>query len=255
MRLLDAFAASGSEMALTAVAAATGMHPSKAHRYLVSLTRAGYIAQDSATGLYGLGPRSTALGLAAMRQLDVVRLAADIMNDLRDLTGQTISMVTWANHGPTIVSVREADTPIMVTVRVGSVLPLLTSSNGQIFLAYLPPRKVKPFIDAELATAKRNPRWKGPRTVAGVTRQIRDIRQRRMSRSESGVTTGIVSLAAPVFDHRGEIVCSIALVSPVGTLSLSWTGSPARALADAAARLSERLGLSRRDQDAISRSK
>ena len=39
-------------MSLTNIAAACGMQPSKTHRYLVSLVRAGLIAQSPDSGLY-----------------------------------------------------------------------------------------------------------------------------------------------------------------------------------------------------------
>lgn len=244
MRLLDALTTSHGDMTLSALAAGAAIHPSKAHRYLVSLIRAGYVAQDSSTGRYGIGPQSTALGLAAMRRLDVARMGADLMNELRDATGQTISMVMWANQGPTIVSVREADTPIVVTVRVGSVLPLLSSANGPLFVAYLPRAKTKPFVEAELVKLARTSGWKGPRTIAAVERRLLDIRRRRMCRSDGTVSVGVVSLAAPVFDNRGEIACSIALVGSRGNLSLSWHAPPAKLLIEAAETLSQRLGWS-----------
>jgi len=242
MRLLDASAASAQAMPLSALAAAAGMHPAKAHRYLVSLIRAGYIVQNAASGKYGLGPKSTLLGLAALRQLDVTRLGDDVIGALRDATRQTISMVVWANRGPTIVIVSEADTPIMVTVRIGSVLPLLTSANGPLFLAYLPRHKNKTLVEAEFAAGLRTRGWKGPGSMADVDRLIESVRRRRMNRNAEGVNIGVVSLAAPVFDHRGDLACSIALVGSVGNLQISWTGKPARLLADAAARLSTVLG-------------
>jgi DNA-binding IclR family transcriptional regulator len=242
MRLLDAFAASARAMPLSALAAAAGMHPAKAHRYLVSLIRAGYIVQNAASGKYGLGPKSTSLGLAALRQLDVTRLGDDVIVALRDATRQTISMVVWANRGPIIVNVCEADTPIMVTVRIGSVLPLLTSANGPLFLAYLPRHKTKALVEAEFAAGLRTRGWNGPRSMVDVDRLIEGVCRRHMSRNAEGVNIGVVSMAAPVFDHRGELACSIALVGSVGNLQISWTGKPARLLADAAATLSTGLG-------------
>lgn len=242
MRLLDAFAAIGAETSLSALAARAGMHPAKAHRYLVSLIRAGYIAQNAATGGYGLGSHSTALGLAALRRLDVARLGQDVVKALCEATGHTVSMVVWANRGPTIVEVAEADTPVTVTVRIGSVLPLLASANGPLFLAFLPRRKTQPLLAAELAA--RDQRRRASRGADEVARLIDEVRRRRLSRSAEGVHVGVVSLAAPVFDHRGEIACTIALVGSLGDLQLSWSGAPARALAAAAARLSARLGAS-----------
>lgn len=244
MRLLNAFAGSATNMTLSALARAAAMHPSKAHRYLVSLIRAGYVAQDPVDGHYGLGPRAMSLGLAAIRQLNVVRFGEGIITELREATQQTISMVMWANRGPTIVHVSEADTPIMVTVRVGSVLPLLNSANGQLFLAYLPRGKTERLIESELAACPKSGKWKAPRSMSEVERRVKDIRRRRMTRTEQPVVPGVVSLSAPVFDHRGELVCTLALVGSAGNLDLSWGGAPARSLAAAATRFSQRLGWS-----------
>jgi DNA-binding IclR family transcriptional regulator len=240
MRLLDAFAAIGAETTLSALATRAGMHPAKAHRYLVSLIRAGYIAQNAATGGYGLGPHATALGLAALRRLDVARLGEDIVRGLSAATGHTVSLVVWANRGPTIVDVAEADTLVTVRVRIGSVLPLLASANGPLFLAFLPQQRTQPLLAAELAA--RTPRRGGPYGARAVAQLVAEVRRRKLSRSAEGVHAGVVSLAAPVFDHRGELACTIALVGAHGDLQLAWDGAPARALTAAAARLSARLG-------------
>jgi len=244
MRLLDAFSAAEGEMTLSALGAAAGMHPSKAHRYLVSLIRAGYVEQNPVTGRYNLGPRALHVGLAALRQLNLVRLGEGIASDLRDATGHTISMVVWANHGPTVVRVSESTSSITLTVRVGSVLPLLTSANGQLFLAYMPRSVTQPFIAAELKKPVAAPKAKIPRTIEEVEQIVTQVRRHGMARNDQQVTPGLVSLAAPIFDHRQELAGTIAIVAPAGTLDLSWSGAPARMLAAAARKLAERLGAS-----------
>src|SRR5262245_7580809 len=114
MRLLDAFAAAGTEMTLSSLAAAAHMHPSKAHRYLVSRVRAGYVEQDPSTSRYRLGGRSLSVGLVALRQLNVVRLGESIVLELHEASGYTVSMAVWANHGPTVVRVGAATTSLLM---------------------------------------------------------------------------------------------------------------------------------------------
>ncbi|PWT84626.1 MAG: IclR family transcriptional regulator [Proteobacteria bacterium] len=240
MRLLDVFAATGAGMPLSALASAARMNPSKAHRYLVSLIRAGYVEQDQATGHYHLGARSLSVGLAALRQLDVVREGEQLMNELRDATGHTVSMAVWSNQGSTVVRVAELGTSVMVTVRVGSVVPLLNSASGHLFLAFLPRRTTQERIAAELARPSREDLT----TMEQVDALAAEVRSRRMSINNQTLNAGILSLAAPVFDHRNEIACTLSLVELVGVMDLSFDGPAARSLAAATRRLSERLGAS-----------
>ncbi len=184
------------------------------------------------------------LGLAAMRKLNVVRRGDDIISGLRDETGQTVTMVMWANQGPTIVRVSEANTPIIVSVRVGSVLPLLTSTNGRIFLAYMPKKRMQWLIDTEISSIRADTsRW-GPKSEKEIDRIANDIRRRKMTRTVHSIAPGVVALSAPVFDHRNELACSLTLVGSVGNLDLAWSGKPAKALAAAAGNFSRQLGAS-----------
>src|SRR6266571_9000099 len=54
-RILQALIAAGRPVPLKDLAKLARMHPGKAHRYLVSLTRTELVAQDDLSGHYGIG--------------------------------------------------------------------------------------------------------------------------------------------------------------------------------------------------------
>lgn len=56
------------------------MPTAKAHRQLVSFMRTGLVEQDGNFGRYDLGGRPLGLGLSGLLRLDVVRLAAPILD-------------------------------------------------------------------------------------------------------------------------------------------------------------------------------
>lgn len=245
MRLLDGFATSGELMTLSALASASGMTPSKAHRYLVSLIRAGYVERDAISGGYRLGTHALSLGLSALRQLEPVRLGAEMLQTLSERTGLTASMAVWGNLGPTVVWVGEASNPMQVTVRPGTVLPLLTSANGQIFLAYMPERVTERIVDMEMR------HWQQKDQALGRIDDIRALadttRMEGRSINDQAVTPGVVSLGAPVFDYHGNLACSIALIGVIGDLEPNWDTEAARQLLMAARDFSKRLGYSGSD--------
>lgn len=248
MKLLDLMAEGPPEITLSALAAAAGMPPSKAHRYLVSLTRAGFVEQKSATHLYRLGANAFALGTAALRRLDITELGASVLRELCDETGLTVSMAVWANHGPTVIRVAESTTTMVITVRVGTVLPLLTSANGQIYLAYRPRSETKHLIDAELSANRSKRKTSADERLLTTMKQVEEaaseVRKWGVSRSY-GMTVGLVALGAPIFDYRGELACSIALIGSEGQLDPSMESKDAVMVKDVAMKLSEKLGYGR----------
>ncbi|HEY1505711.1 MAG TPA: IclR family transcriptional regulator [Stellaceae bacterium] len=242
--VLRALVQAKGPMSLTAIATATGMAPGKAHKYLASYIRAGMVTQSEIGGRYDLGPFALELGVAAMRRIDVMEIAQAAMDELRNLLGYTVSLALWANHGPTIMRIAETPDIMSLTVRFGTVMPLLTSSFGRIFAAYLDRRITQSMIQAELADPKGVAAQSGLKTFGDVDTMLAQFRARRMSVAENLSTPGRAALAAPIFDHNTRIVAAIAVVGMQGRLDLDPESRPARELANTARKLSQRLGAS-----------
>ena len=119
-RLLQALAGRGLPMALKDLAQAAAMAPAKAHPYLVSFAKLGLVEQDDVTGRYGLGPFAMQLGLIGLAQQDPVRLAFPVVEQLAQQLGHTVAVAVWGEHGPVIVRVAEAPSPIHVVMRHGN---------------------------------------------------------------------------------------------------------------------------------------
>lgn len=240
--VLRALVQAKGAMSLTAIAMATGMAPGKAHKYLASYIRAGLVVQNESGGRYDLGPFALELGVAAMRRINIMEIAQAAMDDLRNLLSHTISLAIWANHGPTIMRISETPEIMSLTVRFGTVMPLLTSSFGRIFAAYLDRRLTHSMIQAELADPKGIAPQAGLRNFADVEAMLARFRMHRLSLAENLSAPGRAALAAPIFDHNNRIVAAIAVVGVQGKLDLDFDGRPARELANTARKLSHRLG-------------
>jgi DNA-binding IclR family transcriptional regulator len=152
--ILRAMAEGGGAMRLSALAAATGLHRGKVHRYLVSLARTGLVVQDDKAGSYAIGPLAVTVGLVGLRRLDPVRLAYDALPGLRDRVNETVVLAIWGDMGATVIALEESAQMVTLNVRVGSTLPLLASATGRVFAAFLPPAVTKPFLAAERAKTK-----------------------------------------------------------------------------------------------------
>ena len=221
-------------LALKDLAAKAAMPPAKAHRYLVSLIRAGLAEQDRESGRYRLGPLALELGLAALGTMDVLRFGAEVISDLRAAIDETVLLAIWGNKGPVVARWEESTRPVATNVRAGWVMPLANSATGRLFAAYLPSATTGPLLKTEFARM--------PEAKRGYAARLEEIRARGLSRVRGDLQRGVASVAAPVFGHGGGIVAVVAALGPQGGFDVAWDGAIARAVQRAARELSARLG-------------
>jgi DNA-binding IclR family transcriptional regulator len=209
MRLVSALAAARDPLMLKDLAAAARMAPAKAHRYLVSLSRAGLVEQNSSTGLYDLGPFAVELGLSALGRMSPVATAEPFLAELREAIGQTVALAIWGSQGPVIVRWLGLDTPVAATLRVGSIMPLTRSATGLVFRSFLPERVTDALVKEELA---RNRRARlRPQNREELSTTVAETSSRGYALTGDFIP-GISGIAAPVFDHsRGMVLALITL--------------------------------------------
>jgi len=244
MRFLTVLADLHHPQMLKTIATATGMPPSKAHRYLVSFIRTGFVDRDPETGRYRLGPAAMQLGLSALANADAVYLATHAIIELRDMFDQTTCLAVWGSHGATALRFEEARRAVTVNARPGTVLPLLTSSSGQVFAAFMPESKVAHILREEVRANKARRDKQAPTTMAQAQALIEEVRKHGLGRIVNDMMPGVSALAAPVFNHRGDVVVALAAMGATNDFDARWNGKIAAMLRQIAARVSSQLGYS-----------
>ncbi|MBS1189574.1 MAG: IclR family transcriptional regulator [Rhodocyclaceae bacterium] len=241
-RLLRTLVATNRPMMLRDIAAGAGMPAAKAHRYLVSFMRIGLVEQDAATGRYDLGAYALDLGLSSLGRLDPVRLAGPVLDELCENLQETVALSVWGNYGATIVRIIDAGGPVTITLRAGTVLPLVNSATGRAFAAFYRGPYLKKLLDAELRETAEAAKVSVTTARRQLEKVLMEIRERGISRATGSLTPGINGFSAPVYDHTGSMVAAITSLGPVGEFNVEWDSPAAKAMQEAAAALSKRLG-------------
>jgi len=241
MRLFKALAAIGGKATLNELADCVGMHPAKVHRYLVSLSDAGF-TERTARGRYDLGPYILELAITYLSRLDPTAIAAPMLERLWSDTNEGVILSVWGESGTTVIRWLQSRRPISVGIRPGSVFSALMSASGRVFLAYLPEQVTVSAVEMELAgyAAGRDPL--APKTREEVRAINAETRRQGLARVEGHSIENVSALAAPVFDYRGECVLALALFGFKSTFDASWTGRNAHLVKKVAGEISERLG-------------
>ena len=238
-RILQVMQAAAGPLAIKDIAAALDEQPSKIHHYLVSLSRAGVVAQRQASERYVLGDVALQLGLAALTLLDPSEMAFEAAQAFREATGESTFVSVFGNRGPTIVRYMEGRRSLIVEVRTGFVLPLLTSATGHVYLSWLPEEQWLSVARLERPALK---------SAAAFQKEVRTAATIKATRANGvgsvigGLLPRVSALSVPIFDRDGRVVMTLSALGWTEEFNADPKGALALELKKAGARISTSLG-------------
>jgi DNA-binding IclR family transcriptional regulator len=211
LRIMNEMANAPTALTLKALAQATDIPASQVHRYLASFVRAGYVRQDSDARDYELGEAALKLGLSALNQLDLVRLAAQSMISVTAKTGLTALLSVWSERGPTIIRWERGARHVVTSLGLGSVLPSLGSATGQAFLAHMP----ESVLAAAIAIEQRSRRRSNlpPLSLNSLRASLRTVQNSGLALVDGVVIPGLRAASSPILDCEGHTALAMTLIS------------------------------------------
>ncbi len=137
IQILNCFSQEEPILGVGEISRLTGFTPSTVSRILSTLEAHAVVEKTEGYGRYQFGCRIYLWGLINKIQNSLVTSARPVMEQLRDETGEEVSLyVVTGNHRTRIERV-ESRHAIAMVGRVGGRLPLHTGASGQMLLAYM----------------------------------------------------------------------------------------------------------------------
>jgi DNA-binding IclR family transcriptional regulator len=153
LEVLRAFGAGDRQLGNQEIALRTGLPKPTVSRLTYTLTRLGYLRQLESDGRYALGAAVLGLGLAALGQMDVRRIARPLMQALAEHTHGSVNLGVRDQLGMVYIDTYRQAASYTVQLDVGSRVPLASSSMGRAWLAAAPERVRRAVLD-ELRAAE-----------------------------------------------------------------------------------------------------
>lgn len=197
--ILDCFEPGRLELSLTELARGIGLSMSTTSRLVATLESRRYLTRDPETQRYSLGARIGQIGALGISTMNLGKIAQPFMRDLKELYNEGVSLYVTREDERLCIERVESTLPLRRVVNVGDRHPLTRGAAGRVLLAYLPLERreallrTDPYTTEEALGALR----KGGYTVS-------------LGEREEGVS----SIAAPVFDARGEVVAALSMSGP-----------------------------------------
>ncbi|MEW6669517.1 MAG: IclR family transcriptional regulator [Thermodesulfobacteriota bacterium] len=255
MKILEAFTPALPRMKLLEIAERTQLPKVTVFRLVRTLMTLGYIFYDSASRTYSLTPRVLSLGFAALSSVELRDVALPHMQELSRVTDQNVNLGILDKTEVVYVETIKKKQPLRLSLElhVGSTVNVYQTSIGRVFLAFMDPDRLASTVSELL---------KDPKVLYYIGEKgerlapiLEEIRRRGYALTDGDFVPGVRTIAAPVFDKRGDVEGAINMPVFAYVVSLErLTGEFAALLLKTAERISTARGFSGAAKDAGPRS-
>jgi len=236
--VMEAVAAAEEDVGVTELAARLGLTKPTVFRHLQTLVERNYIVQNNKTARYRLGIQCQLLAETSGSRVDLRSASEEVVTWLRDETGLSVVLSAVRARSIVVLATLLARSPLQLGVRPGSELPLHSSAQGYVALAFGP---------RSLASFAKKQSWEATTRYTSTGWEAVEVKIARAQGqgwidAPEEMALGLNGAAAPIFDDRGECVGAIAVVGLIQNLPHEVDPRVTRALLAAAERVSANLG-------------
>ena len=188
-----------------------GYSQSKTYRLVRTLVHYGLLHGREGSAKYCLGPAALRLGLLAQQHFSISSLARPFMEELRNLTKETIFLIAPSGTRGLCVVRIESEEPVRFSSPPGDEIPLYCTAAGKVLLAGLPEETWDSVLGKEglkQYTANTNT------DMAVLKAELRRVNREGYAFADREYYEEERALAAPVFDGSGEMVAALSVAGP-----------------------------------------
>jgi DNA-binding IclR family transcriptional regulator len=181
---------------------------------LKTMVGRGYLLIDEA-GKYRVSTKLFELGMKSLGERELRDIARPALKILSKRTGEAVLLAVMASDRQAMLYVDkvESEHRIRYSTGLGERRSLHATSTGKVMLAFMPPAERDEILKSlRLARFTHHTITSKRELLAELDKVRREGACINIDQSE----VGRCGIAAPVFDHRGEVVAACSLGAPVG---------------------------------------
>ncbi|KZB55898.1 IclR family transcriptional regulator [Thalassospira xiamenensis] len=221
---------------VTDLAKKTDLTKSRAFRLLHTMEQRQVVIRDKENG-YRLGNSMLVLGITASSQIDLVKLANPILEELCQRVNETVQLRILDGNEALCIAKCEPSRDLRVHAVVGRRRPLYAGSPKAL-LAFQPRETIERCVPAKPEKFTSNSLG----TRGAILAELSKIQQQRYCLSRGEVSDQLVSIAAPVFAMDGSAIAALNVAAPAFRTHDSELEHIIRLVTSSAERLSVGLG-------------
>jgi DNA-binding IclR family transcriptional regulator len=205
--ILDVLDANG-EMTNTSVARLLGMEKSTVFRTLNTLVAKNYVRQDPETLKYSIGYKLFEMGHNVARRTGLPKQAFRFMRRLANICRGAINLGVLDGDKIVYIDKIESDETVKACMKIGQGIPLHCTGLGKAHLAHMSREAVKALIGPGPYQ-----RYTDNTMTAfdDLVADLSEVRRLGYAIDDEEHLKGIVCVAAPAFNSKGEVIAALSV--------------------------------------------
>lgn len=238
--LLDAFLRPPHQFGLTELSRMAGQTKNQTFRLLQTLADDGVVVMDADTKRYSLGYRMLEWGTVAQKSSPLVVAMSPVMDKLASTISETVVLTTLVDDVSAIcIDKRESSQVLQISAKVGKRVPLHAGAGSKCLLAHSTPQFIECFVERASPLSRFTDKTITDPSL--LMDELAQIRTQGYSVSDEDLDEGACSVAAPILNHKGEVVVAISIASPKSRFGCDEMHRNRQAVIAAAKEASSRL--------------
>lgn len=237
--VLEIFLTTNSELSVKEISEKVNLSKSTVHGIIKTLEHRGYLQQNPDDLKYRLGIKLFELGNFVGKHLDIRSIARPIIKDLVNELNETVHLVLLNRNE--IIYIEKEDGPRTLTMysHIGKRAPVHCTGVGKAILAYLSDQEV----DRLLSIQNLQPFTEFTITdKEAIKNHLQSVRECGYAVDDEEIELGLKCIAAPIFNHQGNVIASISCAAPKIRLDEERLPKVIAGIQKAASEISKALG-------------
>lgn len=228
-----------SRVGVTEVAKELQVNKSTAYRLLETLLINHLVEQDEGSGKYRLGIGVLSISEKLLSSFDIINTAKPFLAKLAESTRESAQLCVYSSGKVFVVDQVASAETMKVTAKIGKIEPLHCSAVGKCLMAFHLEREWPKLLDKMEWTPYT------PSTITTRERletELRKIRDIGYAVDNEELTAGVRCMAAPIYNHRGEVVYCLGISGPSTRIRAAKMKDYAHKVKKVADQISAKLG-------------
>lgn len=230
--ILRAFSVRAPILSVAQIQASVNLSRPTVYRLLETLEATGLVKSEGNPQCFRLAHGVMQLARVWLAGINLPDISQRIVESLRDDTGETSALFIPRGDLRLCVLEYRSHEVLAIARGIGDTGPLIQGASGKAILAFMSDTNQEEIV-AKLPEKSKRTR---------LFEELIQIRRKGYALSRGEVFAGAVAVAAPVFDHSGEIVGSLGVFGPESRMNEQRTTKAARQVVAATREISALLG-------------
>ncbi len=202
--ILECFSENKRELKLSEIANLVDLNKSTVHGILNTLKYHGFINQDEATQKYRLGIRFIEYGDKVVNSMDIRNIAYPIIDNICGTIEETVHIAILDDYDIVYIEKKECNKSIKTSTKIGIRIPAHITADGRVILSYLSTGTLVKYLPMDMNDSDKQT----------LLNKLSSIREQGFAIDYEETIRGIVCVAAPIFDYKGDVRYSLSITGP-----------------------------------------